>query len=197
MPIHHREIYRAIPAGDGINGVQLQAYRRLDNSEINGPVTTATVGVETGTAEFDLSDPATTGKNAYELHPGPYRIEGTHNNVTRRNSSADHSKTGPTDLSALPQLARALGNGIIQSPNGGLNTGEVTADGATRTVTVATYAATVAGIQVENDDARTLVIAANASGSTRVDTIVTEMYKPGDDQEGRCTLKVVAGTLGA
>lgn len=194
-PWHHVEVYREFPGGAGLNGVTVNANLLADDSLI-ATTTSATVGVEDGVAQLNLDDTATTGQSSYVLHPGPYYVTGTAAgiNVTRTQSSTVTGSTGPLNIAAMHLLARAIGNGLISSPGQGLNTGEVTADGADLTVDVATFAACIQGLTSWNDAIRALDITANVSGNPRIDTVVVEVIPAGNATEGRWVLKMVDGT---
>lgn len=193
MPLyHHKEVFREIPAGDPAEGVDVSFWRLIDNTQIGSPVTTDAQGQ----AFKNLADTATSGKTAYELHPGPYRSYGTSvGGVNRRKTSVAIGSAGAIDLAAQIFLNRAMGSGVIQDPGSGLNELEVTATGASMTVTIATGAFVVGGMPGFNHLARQIAIPANASLAERIDLIVLEAIPQGNDEEGKKTLKLIQGTV--
>ncbi len=186
---HHQDTLRLLPGGAGQNGVTVTFKLEADGSTLGTAVTDGN-----GLYQKSLSTTATTGASSYLLHPGPYRIEVTVGQYTRKYSSQSIGSAGPLHLPAQIFLNQAMGTGLVISPGSSLASGAVTSAGAARTVVVDSFAAVVQGIPIWNDLARTITISANATGATRIDTIVLEVVPTGNATEGKCTLKVVDGT---
>ena len=116
--------------------------------------------------------------------------ESTDGSTTRRSSSAAIGTFGGGSLYDLAYLIQGLGDGVL---SGVLNAFATSATG-TRSVSVESGVAAVKGILCSNPAAVTVAGTANATGSTRIDTLVIEVTRLGQTEEGKSEFKIVAGT---
>ena len=116
--------------------------------------------------------------------------ESTDGATTRRSSSAAIGTFGGGSLYDLAYLIQGLGDGVL---TGVLNAFATSATG-TRSVSVGSGVAAVKGILCSNPAAVTVAGTANATGSTRIDTLVIEVTRLGQTEEGKSEFKIVAGT---
>lgn len=168
-----QDYFRAIPGGSAQGSVSVVVKKHADDTTVQ-TVTTDNGGLYTV---------------EQSLNPGPVYWEATNSGVTRRGSSKTYGMSGPISLYELVFVLQALGNGKVK---GYANQLAVTATG-TRSVSVNTGAALVAGIPVAVYAAQTVTGTANATGSTRSDVLVLDVTNSGGAEEGKAVLSIVAG----
>lgn len=108
--------------------------------------------------------------------------------TTRRGGSSTWGMAGPNALYDYAYVAQGLGDGVLSGM-------AISATG-TRQVSVASGQAVVKGVIVSAAGANSPATAgsANATGSTRIDTLVLEVTRIGQTEEGKAVLKIVEGT---
>jgi hypothetical protein len=169
-----QDYFRSVPGGSAQSGVAVTLYKHVDNST----VTTATTD---GTGLYTLTQ---------SLNPGPVYWSATSGtgSSTRKGSSKSFGMSGPLAVYELVYVLQALGNGKVK---GYANQLAVTATG-TRSLSINTGAALVAGIPVTVYAAQTVTGTANSSGSTRSDVLVLDVTNAGEAEEGKAVLSIVA-----
>jgi hypothetical protein len=177
------DFIRSIPAGTGVNGVSVLIKRHSDNTT----VTTLT------------SDSA--GRFTYNVDgsPGPVYASASTGDRVRVRSGKATGQIGTYYGADVPVALRALGDGVIR----GYSDPEVTAGdmavtpGTGLQVSVAEGALLIDGHVYRCSAATPLSISANSAGATRYDRVVVEFTREGQTEEGKCVLKISAGTAGA
>lgn len=176
---------RATPGAAGISGISMQAYHdrpgdALHNVAIAG--WTATTGAD---GQWSFQADGCVGPH-YWANATPY------DGKTRRQSSRAGGLMGAVQVLELPYLLGTIGSGVSANVLNALPP----AAGAGLTVTVGTGAALVKEIGYVNYVLDTLTFVAPGANA-RIDTIVIEVSRLGQLDEGRSELKVVAGTPAA
>lgn len=170
-----RDYVRAYPGGTPVSGVTVTLKKHIDNS-------TVTTAVSDANGMFEM---------LLNGSPGPCYWEFTTNGTTRRRSSKTIEQFGTFDTNGFSAILNGMGTGMI--PNQGMSMA-VAIGGGTRQVTLDTGACAVKGVLVSAESLQTLTGTSNATGSTRIDTVVWEVVLPGQTEEGKATAKIVAGT---
>lgn len=173
-------IGRLLPGGAAMGGTKHRWKRHVDDVEF---------------ASLD-ADAAGVASLTRDWSDGPYYHEVEKDGVKRVASSKVGGSVGPINLLELVRPLRAMGTGVVAGDMDGL---AVTAPGGMK-VRVGTGACVVDGIPTANyvaDAADDLTVAANASGSTRIDRVVVRVHRAGTAEEGKSFPFLLAGTPGA
>lgn len=178
--------FRATPGAAGIAGQALQAYHDRPGDAAHGTVIagwTATTGSD---GEFDVTKDGS---------PGPHYWQNTtpYDGKTRKQSTRVGGQMGAVQLLELPYLLGAVGDGV---GSGVLNRLAPSIQ-AGLVVRIETGMALIKGIEYVNHVLDDLTHAAADATNPRIDTIVVEVARAGQLDEGRAELKIVAGTPAA
>ncbi len=170
-----KDVLRALPGGTASASVAITQKAEDDGATLS-------------TTSSDATGAFTIQKDYGEQ---PFRWEATVNGVTRKGSSLSTGAWGPNWALELVDLYAAFGDGLATNGDCALSFA------ATRVVNVAVGTILVKGIIQKGYASVALTGTANATGSTRIDTVVLEVTRAGQVEEGLGNLKIVTGTASA
>ncbi len=176
---------RATPGAAGISGIGMQAYHDRPGDALHNVAIAGWTALTGADGQWSFQADGCVGPHSW-ANAAPY------DGKTRRQSSRAGGMMGAVQVLELPYLLGAIGSGVSANVLNAL----LPAAGAGLTVTVGTGAALVKEIGYVNYVLDTLTFVAPVANS-RIDTIVIEVARLGQLDEGRSELKVIAGTPAA
>lgn len=169
---------RDVNSGVGQNGITVAAKRHVDDSTLT-TATTGGAGSGAGFASLDVG------------YPGPHYLTATIGSDTLILSSKDIGFIGTISGSDIATALRAFTDGVVVGLDSEL---AVTADGTSLVLTVATGAALLLGHPWRQTASSTVTLGAADPTNPRIDRVVVSLVPPGQPEEGKITLGVLAGT---
>jgi hypothetical protein len=171
---------RENPAGTGIAAVTATLKKHVDGSTVTTDATDAN-------GLFEMPDTSVG-------YPGPVYYEAVSGSLTKRHSGRSVGQAGTWFVADLPYLMELFVDGVIDGLDDEL---AVTAAGTDMNVDIASGRALIKGHLYRWPAAREVTVTANSSGNPRIDRVILRLQRPGQAEEGKIDLLVLAGTPAA